>query len=154
MAGMESSNRRRDQDWKHQVETAKRDISQIEKQITAAEIRRDIAVHSLEVHEKTIEQSEEVFEFFREKFSSFGRYTWLSNRLHGLYRQAFNSALKLARMTEQAYRAEGTDDGIVLDGNYWDASNAGLLFSPRVFGSRSGRLNNASTTSSYIASVA
>jgi|CXWL01.1.fsa_nt_gi protocatechuate 3,4-dioxygenase beta subunit len=132
MAGMESSNRRRDQDWKHQVETAKRDILQIEKQITAAEIRRDIASHSLEVHEKTIDQSEELFDFLGTKFSSFGRYTLLSNRLHRLYRIAFNSALSMAKMTEQAYRAERTEDNTLLNGSYWDADNAGLLAGERL----------------------
>ena len=132
MAGMEASNRRRDQDWKHQVETAKRDIAQIEKQITAAEIRRDIAVHALAVHERTIEQSEEMFDFLRDKFSSFGRYTYLSTQLHKLYRQAFNSALSMAKMAEQAYRAERTDDSALLDGNYWDAGNAGLLAGERL----------------------
>lgn len=94
-AGMEASNQRRDQEWKHQIETAKRDISQIEKQITAAEIRRDIAVHSLEVHQQSIDQSEEIFEFFRnEKFTNINLYRLLSNRLQGLHRQAFQFGLE------------------------------------------------------------
>jgi len=105
---------------------------QIEKQITAAEIRRDIASHSLEVHEKTIDQSEELFDFLGTKFSSFGRYTLLSNRLHRLYRIAFNSALSMAKMTEQAYRAERTEDNTLLNGSYWDADNAGLLAGERL----------------------
>jgi hypothetical protein len=133
MAGMESSNRRREQDWKHQEETAKRDILQLEKQITAAEIRRDIALHSLEVHQKTIDQAEEVFEFFRnEKFTNINLYRLLSTRLQGLYRQAFNSVLSMARMTEQAFSAERTDDDTRLSGNYWDAGSAGLLAGERL----------------------
>ncbi len=132
MAGREASNRRRDQDWKHQVQLAKGELLQIEKQISAAEIRRDIAVHTLEVHEKTIAQSEEIFEHLGLKFSNFGRYTLLSTRLHGLYRQAFDSALSFARMTEQAYRAERSDDEAPLGGNYWDATNAGLLAGERL----------------------
>jgi hypothetical protein len=131
-AGIESSNRRRDQEWEHQVETAKLDVAQIEKQITAAEIKRDIAVRAREVHEKTIEQSDEVFAFFSEKFSNFGRYTLLSTRLHGLYRQAFDAALSMARMTEQAYRAERPDDDMLLSGKYWDTDNAGLLAGERL----------------------
>jgi hypothetical protein len=133
MAGMEASNQRRDQDWKHQAESAKRDVSQIEKQIAAAEIRRDIAVHSLEVHEQTIDQSEEMFEFFRnEKFTNINLYRLLSNRLQRLHRLAYNSALSMAKMTEQAYRAERTDQNPLLDGNYWDAGSAGLLAGERL----------------------
>ena len=132
MAATEASNRRRDQDWRHQAETARLDILQIVKNITAAQIKRDIAVHSLEVHDKTIDQSEELFALLGSKFSNFGRYTLLSTRLHGLYRQAFNSALSMAKMTEQAYRAERTDDDTLLGGNYWDADNAGLLAGERL----------------------
>ncbi|MGI9065930.1 MAG: hypothetical protein ACR2HX_05935 [Pyrinomonadaceae bacterium] len=35
-------------------------------------------------------------------------------------------------MTEQAYRAERTDDDTLLDGNYWDAGSAGLLAGERL----------------------
>jgi hypothetical protein len=133
MAGIESSNQRREQEWKHQEETAKRDISQIEKQITAAEIRRDIAVYSLEIHQKTIEQSEEIFEFFRnEKFTNISLYRLLSNRLQALHRQAFTSALSMAKMAEQAFSAERTDDETRLSGDYWDAGSAGLLAGERL----------------------
>jgi hypothetical protein len=131
MAGTEASNRRREQEWRHQAELAKRERAQIDKQVTAAEFRLEIANHALEVHEKSIEQSEEVFEFFNEKFSNFGRYTVLSNRLHSLYRVAFNAALSMAKMAEQAYRAERSNL-VLLDGSYWDADTAGLLAGERL----------------------
>ena len=100
--------------------------------ITAAEIRRDIAVHSLEVHERTIEQAEEMFEFFRDRFTSVDRYRLLVKDLRRLHKVAFDSALRLAQLAEQAYRAERQDDGStddddLLAGGYWDAQNAGLL---------------------------
>lgn len=125
-AGMEASNQRRDQEWKHQVQTAKLEISQIQLQITAAGIRRDIAVQSRQVHQKTIDQAEEIFEFFRDKFSNFDRYNLISKRLRELYGLAFKSALSMARMAEQAFSTELTDE-IRLTGNYWDADNLGLL---------------------------
>jgi len=132
LAGVEASNQRRDEEWKHQVEIAKREIAQLEKSITAAEIRRDIALHSFEVHERTIEQTEEMFEFFREKFTSIDRYRLLSNELRRLHRMAFNSALSVAKLAEQAFRAERTDDDSALSGNYWDANHAGLLAGERL----------------------
>ena len=132
MAGTEASNQRRDEEWKHQIETAKLETAQIDKNIAAAEIRRDMAVHSLEVHERTIDQTEEMFEFFRDKFSSIDRYRLLSKELRRLYRAGFNSALSMARMAEQAFRVERSGTDIVLSGNYWDAGNAGLLAGERL----------------------
>ncbi len=130
--GVEASNQRRDEEWQHQVETAKRELIQIEKNITAAEIRRDIADRALVIHNQSVVQTEEIFSFFREKFSSVDRYRLLSRELRRLYRLAFNSALTLARMAEQAYRAERPGDDTLLTGDYWDAQGAGLLAGERL----------------------
>jgi hypothetical protein len=128
MAGIEASAKRRDEEWKHQEETARRELAQLDKNITAAEIRRDIAVHSLEVHERTVAQTEEMFAFFRERFATVDRYRLLAKDLRRLYRMAFDSALRLALMAEQAYRAEREDtDDDTLGRNHWDPQNAGLL---------------------------
>ena len=132
MAGIAGSIKRRDEEWKHQEETARRELTQLEKSITAARFRRDIAVHSLEVHERTVAQTEEMFQFFRERFASVDRYRLLAKDLRRLYKIAFDSALRIAQMAEQAYRAERQDDGPtedddILAGGYWDVQNAGLF---------------------------
>jgi hypothetical protein len=130
---LEAGFHRRDQDWKHQVEVAKRELTQIDKQITAAEIRRDIAVRSYEVHQRSIDQTQEAFEFMRDRFSNFGRFTWLSAELQKLNRMAFNAALAMARLAEKAYRFERPDEaGPLLSESYWDAGNAGLLAGDRL----------------------
>jgi hypothetical protein len=131
-AGVEASNQRRAEEWKHQIETARLELTQIEKNVTAAEIRRDIAKHSLTVHEQTVSQSEEMFEFFREKFSSVDRYRLLQKELRRLYRMSYNSTLALARMVEQAYRAERPGDDTLLTLDYWDGQSAGLLAGERL----------------------
>lgn len=132
MAGIAGSVKRRDEEWKHQEETARRELTQLEKSITAAQFRRDIAVHSLEVHERTVAQTEEMFQFFCERFASVDRYRLLAKDLRRLYKTAFDSALRIAQMAEQAYRAERqdddpTEDDDVLAGGYWDAQSAGLF---------------------------
>jgi Tc toxin complex TcA C-terminal TcB-binding domain/Neuraminidase-like domain/Salmonella virulence plasmid 28.1kDa A protein len=134
MAGVEASNRRRDQEWRYQAETAKRDVAQIDKQLAAAGIRRDIAIESQKIHERSLEQVEEIFDFLRDRFTSFGRFTWLSAELQKLHRMAFNAALSMARLAEQAYRFERPDEAVKegLTGNYWDAGNAGLLAGDRL----------------------
>src|SRR5436190_23851121 len=67
-SGVEASNQRRDQEWRHQAEAARKEIDQIDKSISAATIRRDMATHALDVNDRSVKQSEEVFEFFRDTF--------------------------------------------------------------------------------------
>jgi hypothetical protein len=131
-SGTEAATQRRDQDWRFQAEAARREIVQLDKQIEAADIRREIALHALDVHERTVAQSEEMFEFFRDKFSNSERYRLLSVDLRRLYRSAFNDALSMARLAEQAFRAERPDDDTMLGGDYWDAGSGGLLAGERL----------------------
>lgn len=131
-ASLEGSNLRRDQEWRNQAEVASRELLQIDKQIAAAEIRRDIATQTLAVHQRTVDQSQEVYDFLRERFSNFGRYTWLASQLQKLNRGAFNAALSMATLAEQAYRYERPDDVNLLSGDYWSADNAGLLAGERL----------------------
>jgi hypothetical protein len=133
-AGQIASFQRRSEDWKHQIELAKRDVAQIEKQIDAAKIRLDIATESKKVHEKSEEQAREIFDFLRDRFTNLGRFTWLSAELQKLHRIAFNAAFSMARLAEQACQFEHPDEvtGPVLSGNYWDAGNSGLLAGDRL----------------------
>lgn len=133
-ASAQATFNRRDDDWKHQAAVANFDVIQLKGQIAAADIRRSISEKALEVHERTIEQSQEVFEAMRSRFSNFGRYTWLSEQLHKLNREAFSAALSMAQLAERAYRYERSDGSsdTLLHGSYWSADNAGLLAGERL----------------------
>jgi hypothetical protein len=131
-AGLEATFQRRSDDWKHQKQLAEKELLNIDKQIAAAQLRVEIAQRSLDVHNKTMEQAQELFEFYRDKFSSFGLYTWLSSQLYRLYREAFNVAFAAAKMAEQAYHFERPDDPTLLAASYWDTSNSGLLVGERL----------------------
>lgn len=125
---LEATFDRRRTDWKFQRDVAARDVQQLERQAKAAEIRKEIAERSLEVHQKTIEQTEEVYAFYGDKFTSFGLYTWMSATLQRSYRHAYTNALAIARMCENAFKFERDDDSnLGLTGGYWDGSHAGLL---------------------------
>ncbi|WP_035713165.1 neuraminidase-like domain-containing protein [Azorhizobium doebereinerae] len=131
--GLEASFERRREGWDHQVDLANHEIKQIDKQLSAAKIRVDIAQRGIELHQKNIEDQEEVIEFFVTKFSNLGLYNWLSATLQRLYRQSFNSAHAMARLAERAYRFERDDEATpLLDATYWDASQAGLLAGERL----------------------
>lgn len=127
-AGLEAGFHRREQGWQEQVDRANDEIAQLERQIEAANIRKDIAVKSLEIHEKSQEQLDEMLEFFKNKFTNLGLFTWLSANLQRLNRDAYNSAYAMASLAVQAYRFERNDDtSELLSLTYWDASKAGLL---------------------------
>ncbi len=126
--GMAATFDRRAQDWNFQVEAAQHEMDQIDRQISAAQFRKEIAENALTAHQKSIDQAEEVYAFYGDKFTSLGRFDWLSTQLHRLYRMAYYSAFGLAKLAEQAFLFERPDDtGALLGDGYWDAGNAGLL---------------------------
>ena len=133
LAGLAAGFQRREEDWQHQADLADHELNELDRQIKATEIRLDIANKTMEIHEKTIEQQDEIYEFYCDKFSNIGLYTWLSTALQRLYREAYNSAFAVARLAEQAYRFERGDDAAELIGsNHWEASKAGLLAGERL----------------------
>jgi len=132
-AGLEASYHRRSQGWEHQAKQAEHELKELERQIKGAEIHKDLTTRSLEVHEKSLDQLNEVYEFFSDKFSNLGLYTWLSTTLQRLYREAYNSAYAMAKLAEQTYRFERSDDTSELLGSgHWEAPKAGLLAGERL----------------------
>jgi len=130
-AGLEAGFQRRDDEWKHSAKLAQRESDQLDKQITAADIRVKIAERSLEVHAKSIEQTEEIFAFYQDRFTGLGLYTFLAKTLQELYRDAFNSAYAMAKLAEQAYRFERPEDtSTTIQG--WDPAHGGLLTGERL----------------------
>ena len=127
MSGREATQKRRLQEWGFQEKLAARELQEIASQIASAEARADSARRSLDVHSTTIDQADEMLALYRDKFTNYGMFSWLSTRLHRLHREAFNAALSMARMAERAYLFEREDDGAIgLSNDYWDAQNAGL----------------------------
>ncbi len=128
--GLEAGFERRNEGWEHQKELAVRDVNMLERQIKAADIRVRIAERSLAVHEKSIEQLDEILERTDGKFTNLGLYTWLSTRLRHLHRDAYQNAVALARLAEQAFRFERGDDaspGLSSGNDTWDVAHGGLL---------------------------
>lgn len=126
-AGLEGGFDRRSQGWKHQKKLLELELEQTQKNLTAAELRRDILVEAKEIHNKNIEHNQDMLDFYGEKFSNLGLYTFLSTTMQRLYKEAFNNAMAIARLAEQAYRYERDDNSIFIDGSYFNASRGGLL---------------------------
>jgi hypothetical protein len=132
-AGLEATFQRRKQSWEHDAAAAEKELAVFDKQLEAARIRFDIAVRAQRIHEDSLAQVDEMFDYYSGKFSSLGLYTWLSSTLQRVYRQAYNGAFAMARLAEQAYRFErGDETSELLAASYWDASHVGLLTGERL----------------------
>ena len=123
---------RRNQDWALQEQLADHDLDQIDKQLAAAKLREQIAKSELEIHEKNIAQTDELYEFLRDKFSSKDLYQWLANQLSGLYFQTYKLAYDLAKSAEKAYQYERDTEEIYINFGHWDSLKKGLLAGERL----------------------
>ena len=119
---------RRSEGWTNQKTLADYDVKSLTSQVTAASIRLDITNKAMDLHQKGIDQIQEMLDLTDGKFTNHGLYVWLSTQLQRLYRSAYQNALALAKLTEKAYRFERGEDGSTgLSATYWDPAHLGLL---------------------------
>jgi hypothetical protein len=76
---------RREQEWKHQVDAIAIELEQIERQILAAERRRDIALRELNNHQQQIENTAEVHDFLHDKFTNHALYLWMQQETAAMH---------------------------------------------------------------------
>jgi len=117
---------RRFDDWKLQERLAKKELAQIDRQIVAAEIRKEIAETDLKSHELQIENSKKATEFMHAKFTNKELYDWMIGQISAVYFKSYQLAHDFAKKAERCYRFElGNDDSFISYG-YWDSMKKGL----------------------------
>lgn len=125
--GLWAGYKRRRAEWERERDLAIREQQQIDDQIEEADKQIDIAQRELASHQTTIQQQQEVADFYQSKFTNEALYTWMSRRLSGLYFQAYQIAYDLAKQAEKAYQFEfGATDTYISSG-HWDSRRKGLL---------------------------
>jgi hypothetical protein len=128
MAQKMASYIRREQDWTLQANLAAKEIIQLDKQITAADIRVQIAQKELENHKQQIENAIAIEDLLQSKFTTQELYQWMKEELYAVYKQAYNLAYDMAKKTEKAYKYEtGVDTASFIQYGYWDNSKQGLV---------------------------
>jgi hypothetical protein len=128
LAGIEGAWTRRAEEWGLHRETIKRELQQIDRQITAAEIRLAIAEKELETHERQIEQAEAALELLTAKYTNEELFAWMQAQVAGVYFQAYKLAYDLAKRAERAYmRERGVAAPTFVQFGYWDSLRKGLL---------------------------
>ncbi len=131
---------RREQDWAFQSNLAAGEITQIFKQIRAAEIRQAIAELELKNHRQQIKHAEEIERFLNEegtektgKKTNKALYAWMKREVKGLYAQCFQFAFDIAKKAERALQHElGNPELSYLQFGYL-AGKEGLLAGEKLY---------------------
>jgi len=119
---------RRTHDWGLQANLAIREIIQLDKQITSADIQLQVAEKELQNHHQQIENAQQVELFLKDKFTNQELYQWMKEQLFSVYKQSYNLAFEMAKKAEKAYQYElGTETTSFIQYGYWDNSKQGLV---------------------------
>lgn len=119
---------RRQDDWKFQAQSAELELKQIDKQIAAGEIRLAIAEKELENHDLQREQSKEVDDFLKSKFTNEELYNYMVQQISSVYFQSYQLAYNMAKKVQKCFEHElGIDNASFIQFGYWDSLKKGLL---------------------------
>lgn len=131
---------RRKRDWTFQSNLAAGEISQIFKQLRAAQLREAVATLDLKSHRKQMEHGEAIERFLNEEGTTKGGkktnralYAWMKREVKGLYAQSFQLAFDVARRAERALRHELGDPGLSYLQFGYLAGKEGLLAGERLY---------------------
>lgn len=136
-AGMTStigSYARRAEDWNLQQQLAEKEILQVDKQITAADIRQQIAKQELDNQDKQIENALKEDEYLRTKYTNQELYDWMISQLSTVYFQSYQLAYDVAKRSERCFRYElGLSDSNYIQFGYWDSLKKGLMCGEKLY---------------------
>jgi hypothetical protein len=125
---------RRHDEWRFQSNIAARELEQIDKQIIANEIRRQIAEREIENHDQQIANSEKMDRSMREKYTNQELYSWMVGQISSVYFSAYQLAHQMSKRAERAYRFElGLPDSRFIEYGYWDSLKKGLMAGERLY---------------------
>ena len=127
---------RRYDEWRFQSNTAAKELEQIDKQILANEIRKQIAEKEITNHDQQMANTLEVDEFMRDKFTNQQLYSWMVGQISKVYFRTYQLAHDLAKRAERTYRLElglKDKDSSFIEFGYWDSLKKGLLSGERLY---------------------
>lgn len=127
LAAAKANYDRRPEDWNLQMNLAKFDQQQIQTQITAAQIQAQIATQELAIHQKSIEQAQEIENYYNSKFTNQELYQWMIGQVSSVYFQTYQMAFDLAQQAQKAFQYERNNNDAFISFAYWDSMKKGLL---------------------------
>jgi hypothetical protein len=98
------------------------------------QIRINISNQEITNQQKNIDNSQEVEEFLRNKYTNEELYNWMEGQIQTLYYQAYTLAYELAKKAEKVFRFErGLTVSNFIQFGYWEAARDGLLAGERLY---------------------
>jgi hypothetical protein len=134
LASTVASYTRRAEEWDFQKRLAEKELPQINKQIAAADIRKQMADIELRNHDRQKENLEKELAYMRTKFTNQELYDWMINQITTVYFQSYQLAFDLAKRAERCFRYElGLSDSNYIQFGYWDSLKKGLLSGEKLY---------------------
>jgi hypothetical protein len=122
------SYQRRKDDWDLQRRLADKELDQIDQQIAAAGIRREIAQTELRNHNLQIDNTQAVDDYMHSKYTNQELYAWMLSQLGTLYFQSYQMAYDVAKRVERTFQYElSVTATSFIQFGYWDSLRKGLL---------------------------
>jgi hypothetical protein len=119
---------RRSEEWDYQKRLAEKSLPQLDKQIAASVVLKQIAEVELANHDREKENKEKELEYMTSKFTNQELYDWMVNQISLVYFQSYQLAYDTAKRAERCFRYElGLSDSNYIQFGYWDSLKKGLL---------------------------
>ncbi|KAJ4982592.1 toxin subunit protein [Stagonosporopsis vannaccii] len=112
-----------------QANTTGYEISNIDKQITGAQLQIALAEREIEIHQQEIDNAQQLNDYLASKYSSVDLYTYMDGLTKSLSYQTYTTALALAKRVEKAFKYERPQNGSTnyIQAGYWDSTKDGLF---------------------------
>jgi hypothetical protein len=124
---------RRHDEWQNQKNLLTIEVEQTELQILGAQRRRDQAMRELNTQRRQIEQSTEVMNFLRDKFTAQDLYRFLQKETAAIHFRMHELALHAARQAEHAFNLErGYKTRRFIPDGVWSRLREGLVAGERL----------------------
>ncbi len=128
MAVTAGQNARRLDEWQLNVTLADHDIEQLSQQLTSATIGQAIAEKMLDIHNATVTQSDQLEDYFSNRFGTEELYQWMIGRLRTIYNDTYQLAMQQALSAQRAFRFERSRPAATfINASYSDGLHSRLL---------------------------
>lgn len=114
--------------WQNALNNSEKDLETNQQSKLINQIQMAIAERDLEIHERNIDQNQEILDFYADKMTNEALYNLMAGHLNRLFRDAYGLAFQTALDAQAAYRFElndGTASFLAYDN--WDTASMGLL---------------------------
>ena len=114
--------------WKQDLALAEIEVKQIDAQLDAIDKRVEIALREQSNEQARLQQSREIEQALRSRFSNQELFGWMVSELTQLHSSSFQLALEVARKAEVCFRRElGISTSNYVGTGHWNATRKGLL---------------------------